>query len=80
MKKSEKPTKQREEFLPFTEAAKLLGSGNHTRIAQLVKQGILPAYSLPLTDKLRVKQSDVFNLAQPTHWVKPRNEGRIIRF
>jgi hypothetical protein len=67
MKKSEMPTKQREEFLPFTEAAKLLGSGNHTRIAQLVKQGILPAYTLPLTDKLRVRKSDVFKLAQPTH-------------
>ena len=67
MKKSEKPTKQREEFLPFTEAAKLLGSGNHTRIAQLVKQGILPAYSLPLTDKLRVRKSDVFSLVHPTH-------------
>ena len=67
MKKSEKPTKQREEFLPFTEAAKLLGSGNHTRIANLVKQGTLPAYSLPLTNKLRVRKSDVFRLAQPTH-------------
>ena len=67
MKKSDKPTKKREEFLPFTEAAKLLGSGNHTRIAQLVKLGILTAYSLPLTDKLRVKKSDVFRLAQPTH-------------
>ena len=66
MKKSDKPTKQSEEFLPFTEAAKLLGSGNHTRIAQLVKQGILPAYTLPLTDKLRVRKSDVFKLAQPT--------------
>ena len=58
--------KKSEEFLPFTEAAKLLGSGNHTRIAQLVKQGILPAYSLPLTDKLRVRKSEVFKLAQPT--------------
>ena len=67
MKKSEKPTKQREEFLPFTEAAKLLGSGNHTRIANLVKQGTLPAYSLPLTDKLRVRKSEVFKLAQPAH-------------
>ena len=66
MKKSEEPTKQRGEFLPFTEAAKLLGSGNHTRIAQLVKQGILPAYSLPLTSKLRVRKSDVLRLAQPT--------------
>jgi hypothetical protein len=67
MKKNEKPTKQREEFLPFTEAAKLLGSGNHTRIANLVKQGTLPAYSLPLTNKLRVRKSEVFKLAQPTH-------------
>ena len=67
MKKSEKPTKQREEFLPFTEAAKLLGSGNHTRIANLVKQGTLPAYSLPLTDKLRVRKSEVFKFAQPAH-------------
>ena len=66
MKKSDKPTKQSEEFLPFTEAAKLLGSGNHTRIAQLEKQGILPAYTLPLTDTLRVRKSDVFKLAQPT--------------
>ena len=67
MKKNEKPTKQREEFLPFTEAAKLLGSGNHTRIANLVKQGTLPAYSLPLTDKLRVRKSEVFKLGQPAH-------------
>ena len=66
MKNNQDSTKQREEFLPFTEAAKLLGSGNHTRITQLVKQGILPAYSLPLTNKLRVKKSDVFNLVQPT--------------
>jgi len=67
MKKSDISTKQREEFLPFTEAAKLLGSGNHTRIANLVKQGTLPAYSLPLTDKLRVRKSEVFKLAQPAH-------------
>jgi len=67
MKKSDISTKQWEEFLPFTEAAKLLGSGNHTRIANLVKQGTLPAYSLPLTDKLRVRKSEVFKLAQPAH-------------
>ena len=47
MKNDQYSTKQLEEFLPFTEAATLLGSGNHTRITQLVKQGILPAYSLP---------------------------------
>ena len=60
------PTKQREEFLPFTEAAKLLGSGNHTRITALVKEGKLPAYSLPLTPKLRVKKSELLGLIQPS--------------
>ena len=58
---------QMEEFLSFTEAATLLGSGNHTRITQLVKQGILPSYSLPLTNKLRVKKSEVFKLAEPSN-------------
>ena len=67
MEKTLKSINKEDKFLPFSVAVTLLGSGNHTRIAQLVKQGILPAYSLPLTDKLRVKQSDVFNLAQPTH-------------
>ena len=56
-----------DEFLSFTEAAVLLGSGNHTRITQLVKQGILPSYSLPLTKKLRVKKSEVFKLAEPSN-------------
>jgi len=67
MTKSQKSTNKEEEFLPFSVAATLLGSGNHTRISHLVKQGILPAYSLPLTTKLRVRKSDVFKLAQPTH-------------
>ncbi|MDC0369478.1 hypothetical protein OAN13_07260 [Opitutales bacterium] len=69
MKESLKPThkEEKEEFLAFSEAANLLGSGNHTRITKLVKQGILPAYSLPLTTKLRVKRSDVFKIAEPSH-------------
>ena len=69
MKESLKPPHkvEKEEFLAFSEAASLLGSGNHTRITKLVKQGILPAYSLPLTTKLRVRKSDVFKLADPTH-------------
>ena len=67
MKNNQDSTKQLEDFLPFTEAATLLGSGNHSRITQLVKQGILPAYSLPLTTKLRVRKSEVFKLADPTH-------------
>ena len=49
-------------YLTFTEAASLLGSGNHTRIHKLVINGDLPAYSIPLTKKLRVKKSELLSL------------------
>lgn len=49
-------------YLTFTEAASLLGSGNHTRIHKLVIKGDLPAYSIPLTKKLRVKKSELLTL------------------
>jgi excisionase family DNA binding protein len=49
-------------YLTFTEAASLLGSGNHTRIHKLVIKGDLPAYSIPLTKKLRVKKSELLSL------------------
>jgi hypothetical protein len=32
---------------------------NHTRIHKLVIKGDLPAYSIPLTKKLRVKKSEL---------------------
>ena len=66
MEKTLKSINKEDKFLPFSVAVTLLGSGIHTRITQLVKQGILPAYSLPLTTKLRVRKSDVLRLAQPT--------------
>lgn len=49
-------------YLTFTEAAELLGSGRHTRISQLVKNGDLPGYTLPLTSKLRVLKSELLGL------------------
>ena len=49
-------------YLTFPEAASLLGSGNHTRIHKLVIKGDLPAYSIPLTKKLRVKKSELLSL------------------
>jgi hypothetical protein len=68
VKSSENKAKQRklESYLTFSDASTLLGSGNHTRITQLVKKGALQAYILPLTPKLRVLKSDVLRLAQPT--------------
>ncbi|WP_407678984.1 helix-turn-helix domain-containing protein [Candidatus Seribacter sulfatis] len=49
-------------YLTFTEAASLLGSGKHTRVHNLVIKGDLPAYSIPLTKKLRVKKSELLTL------------------
>ena len=53
---------QHDRYLTFTEASTLLGSGNHTRIHKLVIKGDLPAYSIPLTKKLRVKKSELLSL------------------
>ena len=49
-------------YLTFTDAAKQLGSGKHTRIHNLVIEGRLPAYSIPLTTKLRVKKSELLSI------------------
>ena len=49
-------------YLTFTEAASLLGSGKHTRVHNLVIKGDLPAYSIPLTKRLRVKKSELLTL------------------
>ena len=57
-------TQQFDYYLNFTDAATVLGSGNHTRITTLVKEGKLPAYSLPLTPKLRVKKSELLGLIE----------------
>ena len=59
-------TQKLEHYLTFSDAATVLGSGNHTRITALVKEGKLPAYSLPLTPKLRVKKSELLGLIQPS--------------
>tara|TARA_B100001093_G_scaffold242470_1_gene232294 strand:- start:737 stop:979 length:243 start_codon:yes stop_codon:yes gene_type:complete len=53
---------QGERFITFSEAAEILGSGNHTRIRNLVLSGSLVCYKIPLVDKLRVKKSAVLAL------------------
>ena len=51
-------TYQSDRFLTFTEAAEILGYGNHTRISEMVNSGVLPSYIIPLSKKLRVKKSE----------------------
>ena len=55
-----------ERFITFSEAAEILGSGNHTRIRNLVLSGTLISYKIPLVEKPRVKKSAI--LALITHF------------
>lgn len=54
-----------ERFITFTEAAQILGSGNHTRVRKLVLSGVLPAYQIPGSSKFRVKKSELLLLLSP---------------
>ena len=60
--KRSKKQRKHKEFLNFTDAVQILGFGTHNRITQLVKNGKLQAYKLPLTQKLRVLKQDVESL------------------
>ena len=53
-------------FLTFTEASEILGSGNHTRIRNLVLTGKLPSYKIPEAKKLRIKESELLQLLNET--------------
>ena len=54
-----------ERFLTFTEASEFLGIRNYSRISEMVRKGILPAFELPETDRYRVRKSDLLDLAKP---------------
>lgn len=55
----------KQHFLTFADAAGLLGSGNHNRISQLVRDGHLQAFKIPGVEKPRVLKSEVCALALP---------------
>ena len=54
-------------YLTFTEASEILGSGNHTRIRNLVLTGKLPSYRIPDAKKLRIKKSELLHLLNETN-------------
>mgnify|MGYP001202747723 len=56
-------------YLTFTEASEILGSGNHTRIRNLVLAGKLPSYRIPDAKKLRIKKSELLHLLNKTNQV-----------
>ena len=53
-----------ERFITFTEASLVLGIRSYSRISNMVRGGLLRAYELPETDRLRVRQSEILALIQ----------------
>ena len=53
-----------ERFLTFSEASEILGIRSYSRISEMVRNGVLPAFELPDTDRLRVRKSEVLALIQ----------------
>ena len=54
----------RERFITFSEASEILGIRSYSRISNMVRSGLLRAYELPETDRLRVRQSEIVSLIQ----------------
>ena len=57
-------TYEGERFITFTEAAEILNFNSHTKISTLVENGLLEAYTLPLTTRIRVRKSKILNLSR----------------
>ena len=55
-------TKSDDRFLIYADAAKLIGYRSYSKISELVKIGALHSYSIPLSNRKRVKKSDLVNL------------------
>lgn len=53
-----------ERFVTFSEASEMLGIKSYSRISEMVRQGFLKSFELPLTDRLRVRKTDVIALAR----------------
>ena len=53
-----------ERFITFSEASEILGIRSYSRISSMVRGGLLRAYELPETDRLRVRQSEIVSLIQ----------------
>ena len=49
-------------FLIYADAANLIGYRSYSKISELVKMGALASYSIPLSDRKRVRKSDLVNL------------------
>jgi hypothetical protein len=51
-------------FVTFTEASEILGIRSYSRVSSMIREGLLQAYELPETERLRVRQSAIISLIQ----------------
>ena len=63
--------KSEEKFLNFSDAAKLIGYRSYTKITEFVNTGVINSYSIPLSERKRVKKSDLVRLVFESSLQKP---------
>ena len=51
-----------EKFLNYSDAATMIGYRSYAKIAEFVKSGVLSSYTIPLSDRKRVKKSELVEL------------------
>ena len=57
-----KKTNNQEKFLNYSDAATMIGYRSYSKIAEFVKIGVLSSYTIPLSDRKRVKKSELVEL------------------
>jgi len=63
--------KSEEKFLNFSDASKLIGYRSYTKITEFVNTGVINSYSIPLSERKRVKKSDLVRLVFESSLQKP---------
>ncbi len=55
-------TIEEEKFLNYSDAATMIGYRSYAKIADFIKLGVLSSYTIPLSDRKRVKKSELVEL------------------
>jgi hypothetical protein len=55
-------TNSEEKFLNYSDAATMIGYRSYAKIAEFVRLGVLSSYTIPLSDRKRVKKSELVEL------------------
>ena len=69
--KTSSKQKSEEKFLNYSDAAKLIGYRSYTKISEFVNSGVINSYSIPLSERKRVKKSELVSLVFESSVQKP---------